>query len=141
MPSALVVDDDASQRRLFHRLLEREGWTVIVAESGGAALDAFAKGSYELLLSDVNLGDMNGIDLAKAILHQQPKLRVVIVSGLPQNLERARDAGFASCLLKPFVLEELSRLVKAPSANRITTEADVELKKPVELAVQLVDLP
>ncbi len=113
MPSALVVDDDVSQRRLFQRVLERDGWSVVAAESGAAALAAFSRGSYELLLSDINLGDMNGIDLARAILQKQPQLRVVLVSGLPQNLERAKSAGFTSCLLKPFVLEELWRLVRA----------------------------
>ena len=113
MPSALVVDDDMSQRRLFQRVLERDGWGVVAAESGAAALEAFSQGSYELLLSDINLGDMNGIDLARAILQKQPQLRVVLVSGLPQNLERAKSAGFTLCLLKPFVLEELWRLVRA----------------------------
>jgi len=114
MPSALVVDDDSSQRRLFQRVLERDGWDVVAAESGAAAVEAFARGSYELLLSDINLGDMNGIDLARGVRQQCPEIRVVLVSGLPENLERAKSAGFTSCLLKPFVLEELWRLAREP---------------------------
>lgn len=118
MPSVLVVDDDSSQRRLFQRALERDGWDVVAVESGAAAVEAFARGSYELLFSDINLGDMNGIDLARGIRQQCPEIRVVLVSGLPQNLERAKSAGFKSCLLKPFALDELGRLVREtqPSA-------------------------
>lgn len=75
-------------------------------------MKAFARGSYELLLSDINLGDMNGIDLARGIRQQCPVIRVVLVSGLAENLERAKSAGFKSCLLKPFALDELWRLVR-----------------------------
>lgn len=112
MPSALVVDDDSSQRRLFQRALERDGWDVVAAASGTAAVEAFARGSYELLLSDINLGDMNGIDLARGVRHHCPEIRVVLVSGLPENLERAQRVGFKSCLLKPFPHEELWRLLR-----------------------------
>lgn len=112
MPSALVVDDDASQRRLLQRALEKEGWEVQVAESGAAALEAYAARSFELLVSDVNLGDLNGIDLAKALTQRQPSLRVILISGLPENLYRARLAGFTTFLQKPFGLEELWRLVR-----------------------------
>lgn len=113
MPSALVVDDDSCLRGLFQRILERNGWSVDVAACGAAALEAFAASPYELLLSDIDLGDMDGIDLARAALWRQPGLRVVLVSGHPRNLERARNAGFNRCLSKPFVLEELQELVKA----------------------------
>lgn len=112
MPSALVVDDDASQRRMLQRALEKEGWDVQVAESGATALEAYAAGDFELLVSDVNLGDLNGIDLAKALTKRQPTLRVILVSGLPENLYRARLAGFPTFLQKPFSLEELWRLVR-----------------------------
>lgn len=83
-----------------------------VAESGATALEAYAAGDFELLVSDVNLGDLNGIDLAKALTKRQPTLRVILVSGLPENLYRARLAGFPTFLQKPFSLEELWRLVR-----------------------------
>lgn len=113
MPNALVVDDDASQRRLLLRTLEKEGWSVETAPSGAAALEAYAAGFFELLVTDVNLGDLNGIVLAKALSKQQPTLKVILVSGLPENLYRARLAGFSACLQKPFGMEELWRLVRA----------------------------
>lgn len=112
MPSALVVDDDASQRRLLQRALEKEGWEVQAAESGVTALEAYTAGSFELLVSDVNLGDLNGIDLAKALTQRQPSLRVILVSGLPENQYRAWLAGFTTFLQKPFDMEELWRLVR-----------------------------
>lgn len=113
MPNALVVDDDASQRRLLLRALEKDGWSVETAPSGTAALEAYTAGFFELLVTDINLGDFNGIDLAKALSKQQPTLKVIVVSGLPENLYRARLAGFSACLQKPFGMEELWRLVRA----------------------------
>lgn len=112
MPSALIVDDDPALRGLFQRIFERVGWRADVAACGAAALEAFAASPYELLLSDVDLGDMNGIDLARAMLGRRPGLRVILVSGNPRNLERARSAGFQGCLHKPFILKELLRLAK-----------------------------
>lgn len=112
VPSALIVDDDPALRGLFQRIFERVGWRVDVAACGASALEAFAASPYELLLSDVDLGDINGIDLARAMLGRRPGLRVILVSGNPRNLERARSAGFHGCLLKPFILKELLRLAK-----------------------------
>lgn len=112
MPSALIVDDDASVRRMLQRALEKEGWYVQVAESGSAALEACTAETFELLVSDVNLGDLNGIDLAKALTQRQPTLRVILISGLPENQYRARLAGFPVFLQKPFSMEEMRRFVR-----------------------------
>lgn len=112
MPSALIVDDDSSLRRVLQRALEKKGWTVQTADSGEAALRAWSAASFELLVSDINLGDLNGIDLAKALTNRQPDLRVILVSGLPENFYRARLAGFSAFLQKPFIMEELWRLVR-----------------------------
>lgn len=94
------------------RVLEKEGWSVKTASSGTAALEAYTAGFFELLVTDINLGDLNGIVLAKALSKQQPTLKVILVSGLPENLYRARLAGFSACLQKPFGMEELWRLVR-----------------------------
>lgn len=109
----MVVDDDPACRRVVERALQVRGWSVTAVASGKAAMAVFEAGDYGLLVCDVNLGDMDGIVVARRLSAARPGLRVLIVSGLAENLERARIMGFKDRLCKPFPLEDLWRLVAA----------------------------
>lgn len=108
---ALIVDDDLAVSRILSRYLTQCGWLADEAPRGSSALDAFRQGSYDLLISDVDLPDGDGLSLAQALLKVKPSLTVIIVSGDPQNLERAREAGLTACLHKPFALDELRLMI------------------------------
>lgn len=121
---ALIVDDDAALSHLFRRCLTLSGWLADEAPCVCAALTSFKKGSYDLLLCDVDLPDGDGISLSRALLKLKPSLSVIIVSGNPENLERARKGGLTACLHKPFALEELRALIdlECPEKSRSTVE-------------------
>lgn len=108
---ALIIDDDQAVSRILSRYLTQQGWLADEAPCVSSALDAFKQGSYDLLISDVDLPDGDGLSLAQALLKVKPSLAVIIVSGDPQNMGRAREAGLAACLQKPFALEELRALI------------------------------
>ncbi|MDE2491026.1 MAG: response regulator [Elusimicrobia bacterium] len=121
MARVLIVDDDATQLRMLARAMEQEGWDAVSAASRAEALASFAAGAFDMLLSDINLGSDDGIRLAQEFRRNRPGLLVVLMSGLPENLARARDAGFEFCLGKPFSLAELwaiSRTRRAVSSGR-----------------------
>lgn len=111
--TALIVDDDEAPRSIIELALTRRGWRVNAVSSGRAALAAFNVEAYSTLICDIDLGDMDGIEVACLLSERQPDLHVVIVSGLAQNLERAKTAGFNCCLEKPFTLSQLRTLVEA----------------------------
>lgn len=87
------------------------GWEVAECRSIAAALATFPKGPFDLALCDVDLPDGDGVALAQALLKVKPSLLVVIVSGSPENLDRARRGGLRARLQKPFELAALKALL------------------------------
>ena len=108
---ALIVDDDVAVSRMISRSLTLWGWPADEAPRVSAALDFFKGGSYDLVLCDVDLPDGDGISLSSALMKANPSLVVIILSGNPENLVRARKAGLTAGLHKPFALEELRALI------------------------------
>lgn len=108
---ALIVDDDPSMRHMFGRCLSAWGWRAEECPTIADALEAFPREPFDLALCDVDLPDGDGIVLAQAFLRSNPSLLVVIVSGSPDNLERARRAGLQARLQKPFELSALKALL------------------------------
>ncbi len=123
--TALVVDDDASSRRLLTRWLEEQGWVVIEAASGAEALDLSLGGGLDLALVDIRMpGTIDGLRTA-VVLHENPKFRqvpILAVSASPQETfrHRALAAGCSGFLSKPVNLkhlrDEIARLL--PTGRR-----------------------
>ncbi len=109
----LLVDDEAGIRGLVRRILQREHYQVIEAANGKEALAVAAghAGPIQMLLTDVNMPEMNGMDLAKSMETQYPGIRVVFVSGQADPSELGAFPG-AAFLRKPFTLTELLRVVR-----------------------------
>ncbi|MDE2142923.1 MAG: response regulator [Elusimicrobia bacterium] len=105
---------------MLSRCLTLWGWLADEAPSVSAALDSFKRGSYDLLLCDVDLPDGDGISLAQSLLKVKPSLIVIIASGDPHNLERARKGGLAARLGKPFALDDLRVLIDLEYAGKAT---------------------
>lgn len=115
---ALIVDDDIVLSHMLSRCLGLWGWVPDEAPRVSAALEFFKQGSYGLLLCDVDLPDGDGIVLSRALLKVNPVLAVVIISGNPENLGRAREVGLTACLGKPFSLDHLRALIDLKYAGK-----------------------
>lgn len=115
---ALIIDDDAEMARVFRRALTMWGWQADECHSLSEALTLLRNGRYDLALCDVNLPDGNGLSLAHALSKAMPSLRVIMVSGNPANINRARIAGFSLSLRKPFDLDDLKALVAPENRTR-----------------------
>lgn len=107
----LLVDDDDAVRRLCRIILEMQGYVVLEAESGSAALDAVAgrDESIAALVTDVAMPEMTGIQLADQLRRRLPTIPVVLMSGFTASAvidEGALDAGYAF-LQKPFAPTDL----------------------------------
>ena len=115
---ALVVDDDAMNRELLRRMLERLGWRVTDAQSGRAAIEACAASSFGLVLLDYVMPGLNGFDTAAGIRDVyaangfHPCLIAVTGSDLLADDKLSVFDGF---LQKPFILDELADCIAACS--------------------------
>jgi len=112
----LVVEDDDQLRRLTHRALAGQGYTVLEADRGTTAMDIARrhKGRIDLLLTDVVMPDTNGRKLADALRTDRPGLRVLFMSGYPDGAivhHGILDHGVAY-LAKPFTTEAVTRKVR-----------------------------
>jgi DNA-binding response OmpR family regulator len=81
----LLAEDDAQLRKAVAALLDRYGYTVIVARDGSEALQKAREfnGAIHLLLSDIDMPGMTGIELATELNQQRPDTKILLVSGLP----------------------------------------------------------
>jgi EAL domain-containing protein (putative c-di-GMP-specific phosphodiesterase class I) len=117
----LVVDDDPAMRRVCQRLLGAEGWTVVCAEHGRAAVEAMQEGreQFDCVVSDVNMPELDGFGLIAAIHRYDDDLPVLLMTGDPSldGAVRAIDNGAVSYLAKPFDQETLASSV-ARAARR-----------------------
>jgi len=113
--TVLVVDDHDATRQTIARMLEAGGFTVRTASNGVEALERLAKerAEIDLVLSDVTMPGMNGIDLSYHIREQYPDVPVAIVSGDVSELERSiigrADVPF---IKKPFHAESLYSAIR-----------------------------
>ncbi|MGI4814406.1 MAG: response regulator [Janthinobacterium lividum] len=114
----LFVDDDPLTRVLTAELIDSFGHAVAQAGSADEALPLLADEHFDVLLTDVSLPGMNGVELARKALALQPMLAVVFASGYGAALDLAPDLTHAPILGKPYDIERLERLLAAPPRDR-----------------------
>jgi len=100
----LVVDDDVTIVALLETLLRSQGYDVDGVTSGAAARQAFLENHYDLVLTDKNLGDANGVDLIREIHAVMPECRVLLMTGYAtvETAVEAIESGVVGLLQKPF---------------------------------------
>ncbi len=111
----LVVDDDGAIRRVCSRVLGSEGWTVVLADNGRAAIAEVeaAKAPFDCVLSDVNMPELDGFGLVRELRSRDGDLPVLLMTGDPSldGAVRAIDQGAISYITKPFDHEVLAHAV------------------------------
>ncbi len=131
----LVVDDDFSMRELLEFILKREGYQVSCAENGLTAISMIGKTHFDLLLCDIKLGDITGLEVLKAAKKENPNAVVVMISAYAtaETAVEAMNEGAYDYLPKPFDNEELKHAIaKALEVRTIAHEKkilDNELKE------------
>src|SRR6478672_10931762 len=104
MANILIVDDELGMRQFLTHLLQREGHTVRVADNGQLALALMRELPPDLIISDIRMPDMNGVELLRAARELLPEIEVVMMTAFA-NVETAREAfllGAYDFVQKPF---------------------------------------
>jgi DNA-binding NtrC family response regulator len=109
----LVVDDEERQREIYRDILEGEGYEAATAPSGEAALNLLAGRRFDLVITDLNLTGMSGVQLLGEILSADPTVAVVLITGYPsiQSAIEATKRGVYQYLEKPVDRDRLLEVV------------------------------
>jgi len=121
--SILVVDDDSQLRQSFDKLLHDEGYEVRTASSGEAGLEAVKQNIPDLVIMDIRMPGMSGMEAFQAMRQIEPKLPVIIMTafGTTETAIEATKLGAFDYMLKPFDIPDLLVLIeKALEAGRFT---------------------
>jgi CheY-like chemotaxis protein len=113
--SVMVVDDNVDAAQMLSTILELHGHTVTVIERPSAALDILRQKSYDLLVLDIGLPEMDGYELARRIrsMPETSNACLVALSGYGQAQDKmlSRAAGFQHHLVKPINIKDLNALL------------------------------
>ena len=110
----LAVDDEKFFRKLYNDILSSEGYKVVTAESGEEALQIFAGEPFDIVITDMVMKGMDGLQTMEAIKQINPAQDVVIVTGISdvQMAVNAMKKGVTDYILKPVIPEDFLHLIK-----------------------------
>lgn len=114
MKKILVIDDESIVRMSCSRTLTPEGYLVTLASSGNEGLELLEKEAYSLILLDLKMPDMDGIEVLRAIKEKWPDMKVIMITGYStvETAVQALRLGAFNHIEKPFTPDTLLAAVK-----------------------------
>lgn len=112
MARILLVDDNTMMRTVMRAALDRAGHAVTQAADGERALQALADGPFDLIITDIQMPGMGGVDLVNAIRASSPAAKILVISGWMEgsdlkDMTSAKTQGVQGSLEKPFTADKL----------------------------------
>ena len=134
MARVLVVDDDASLRRILEYNLAEEGYAVATAASAEEALKALDRASFDLVVTDIKMPGMDGMQLLRRIKAESPETQVIVITafGTIEMAVEAMKAGAFEYITKPFNRDELKLTVRKALRVRDLETENVRLRREVK---------
>lgn len=123
----LVVDDEPLMRDYMVETLERSNYEVEAVNSGAAAIEKIGPGRFDLVITDIRMSGVTGMDVLKAVSERSPETKVVMVTafGTKENAQEALALGAFDYIFKPFSPDEIESVIeRALEAGPSESEAD-----------------
>ena len=138
-PRILIVDDEPAILRFLRASLEAEGYAVSAAIDARTALDAVRRGVVDLLVLDLGLPDMDGLDVIRQIRGTGATLPIIVLSSRDEESAKvdALDNGADDYVTKPFGIDELVARIRVAQRHRFHEEGQIPLYHAKELTVDL----
>lgn len=126
MATVLIIDDDPQVRTVLRRFIEREGHTVTEADNGKVALCRFMEDPADLVISDIYMPEMDGIELLMRLRETHPDAKLVAMSGggviaASHLLKAAKALGAVAVVEKPFSLEVIQKILDDLSKEELAS--------------------
>ena len=130
----LLVEDEADVREVLRKQLQNEGYEVIEAKTGGEALALVKESSFDVLLADVMIPDLNGIELVQKVGHLESSPVTIVMTGYGsiEMAVKAIKAGAFDFLQKPFSVEVLSATIGSALRMKLLRDENVALRRTVK---------
>jgi two-component system response regulator PilR (NtrC family) len=130
----LVVDDEASMRQLMEIALSKEGYQVTGADSARQAREMFAERSFDLVISDIKLPDLSGVEVLRHVRETAPDTPVIMITAYASTdtAVEALRLGAADYVTKPFKIDELKIIIKSHLEKKRLKEEVVQLKRTLQ---------
>ena len=137
-PRILVVDDERSMRELLAIVLRREGYEVLVAENGRTAIELLEREPVDLLISDIKMPDLSGVDVLRAAKKIDQDILGIMITAFAstETAVEAMRLGACDYLSKPFDIDLLKMKVREKIENRQLRQENVLLKRTLGLSHQ-----
>jgi two-component system response regulator PilR (NtrC family) len=141
-PRILVVDDELSMRELLAIVLRREGYEVLLAESGKAAIAALEREPIDLLISDIKMPDLSGVDVLRAAKRIDQDILGIMITAFAstETAVEAMRLGACDYLSKPFDIDLLKMKVREKIESRQLRQENVLLKRTLGLSHQFANI-
>ena len=126
----LIVDDDDIARKNLSRILQREGFEVSTAKTGSTALERLNDSAYDLVMTDLVMEDLNGLELLARIKNQYPYLEVILITGyasIPTAIEAIKKGAY-HYIEKPIRPAEMVHLARQAIEKKRLREQVVKLE-------------
>jgi two-component system, response regulator, stage 0 sporulation protein F len=113
MAKLLIVDDEIDVREFAKNFFRKRGINVFTAPGGALALEVIAAESPDLVLLDIRMNGMSGMDVLRTLRQQGNKIKIIMISGVEDDgiVQEAESLGVTGFIHKPLVLEELEKVV------------------------------
>jgi two-component system KDP operon response regulator KdpE len=136
----LVVDDEPAIRRFLRTSLTAQGYQVTEAENGTTALDSLRRNTIDILVLDLGLPDIDGLDIIERLRGQGFAVPIVVLSSRVDEIGKVKalDLGADDYVTKPFGIDELLARVRAALRHRLQQEGERPIFRCGELSVDLV---
>lgn len=130
MNSILIIDDEEFIRENLNRILEKEGYNTFLAETGTDGIEITRKEDIDLILLDLNLPDINGIEVLKRIKQIEPSILVIVITGYAtvDSAVEALKLGAYDYIKKPFKADAIKLIVKL-ALETLTLKKEVNVLK------------
>jgi two-component system response regulator PilR (NtrC family) len=141
-PRILVVDDERSMRELLAIVLRREGYDVLLAENGTSAIATLEKEPVDILISDIKMPDLSGVDVLRAAKRVDQDILGIMITAFAstETAVEAMRLGACDYLSKPFDVDLLRMKVREKIESRQLRQENVLLKRTLGLTHQFANI-
>ncbi len=141
-PRILVVDDERSMREMLQIVLRREGYEVLLAENGRAAIDLLEREPVDILISDIKMPDLSGVDVLRAAKKIDQDILGIMITAFAstETAVEAMRLGACDYLSKPFDIDLLKMKVREKIENRHLRQENLILKRTLGLTHQFSNI-
>src|SRR3990167_4282721 len=134
LAKVLIVDDERGMREFLTIMLQKEEYKVTSAGSGKEALEYIAQQTYDIVITDIRMPQITGLDVLKAVKESSPETTVIVITAYAstETAVEAMKQGAYDYITKPFKIEEIRLIVRNALERRRLREENLLLKRKIQ---------